>query len=182
MFWTCWNTKKFWYEVPLQKKCDIFDRIFSRSKCSISVSVALASRTVCTTKVYKRDQNHNLQLRARICNVSMPCQILRKKTISGCSNQLEVRSRYSGPLRGFISACSVPESWLERTGARCCSYSVYLCISLFCFFGPGARKYTTYSLFSVTIRHDCWHHSPDFGALQLHSVFFMVFKLYSCCL
>lgn len=36
-------------------------------------------------------------------------KILRKKTISGCSNQLEVRSRYSRPLRGFISACSVPE-------------------------------------------------------------------------
>lgn len=36
-------------------------------------------------------------------------KILRKKTISGCSSQLEVRSRYSQPLRGFISACSVPE-------------------------------------------------------------------------
>lgn len=36
-------------------------------------------------------------------------KILRKKTISGCGSQLEVRSRYSKPLRGFISTCSVPE-------------------------------------------------------------------------
>ena len=52
MFWSCWNTRKFWYEVTLQKRCDIFYHIFSRSKCSISVSMALASRTVFILYIY----------------------------------------------------------------------------------------------------------------------------------
>jgi hypothetical protein len=180
MFWSCWNTRKFWYEVTLQKRCDILDRIFSRSKCSISVSMALASRTVYIYIYYnnKRSRSQSSIAGENMCQCPVRFSGRRRLVAAAVSSKwgAGTLNRYVGLFQRVPSQNPdwnrLDQDVAHLTHTSTLYISVYLC---FVSLGLGYAD-TWLSLFSVTIWRDSQHHSPDFDPLGLHSVGFMVLK------